>query len=107
MRFALVLAAALVAGCGDDTTTLPVSMDMAAPIIDLSMPGLACGVSTCSGACAACAHVLAGVCAPPCNSASPSCAAGTTCRPAGGPVDAAGLDVTFAGNCAGYDGVCL
>jgi hypothetical protein len=107
MHFALLLAAALTvaAGCGEDS--IPASTDLAQPLIDLSPTGLHCGGVTCSGgSCIACVEVLGGLCAPPCNTTAPNCTGGATCRSANG-VDGGTSNVTFAGDCSAYDGVCL
>jgi hypothetical protein len=107
MRLVLLLAAALaVAGCGDDSG---VSADMPQFVYDLSLPGLHCGGVTCTGdGCVACVEVLGGVCAPPCRTSdSPTtCTGGATCRSANA-ADGGTSNVTFAGNCSGFDGVCL
>ena len=106
---ALFLAAALVAvGCGDDTTSMGGSTDMAQPVLDLVSTAPHCGGSICSMPCSACVPFGGGVCAPPCMTSDPnSCTAPAMCKPLGGDPDAGGA-VTLAGDCAGtgYDGYC-
>jgi hypothetical protein len=107
MRFALLLVAALAVGCGDES--LASSTDMAQLVIDLSLPGLHCGGVTCTGgSCVACVEVLGGLCAEPCRTTdSPTtCTGGASCRSSNG-ADGGTSNVTYAGSCAGFDGVCL
>ena len=105
MLRALGLAALLaLAGCGDDTTEVG-PVDLAQPVLDLSAPGTVCGVSLCNGACVACVPVAGGLCAIPCNTATPSTCNSGRCNPAM-PDGGSGGGVTFSGDCGAYDGVC-
>jgi hypothetical protein len=92
------------AGCGDDTTS-PTSMDLSQPILDLSVPGQgqACGGTTCMGSCTVCVQLGAGICAIPCNTATPSTCASGVCVAL---TSDGGVSGTFAGDCSAYDGAC-
>jgi hypothetical protein len=94
------------AGCGDDTT-VAATMDLSQPILDLSAVGhgQACGGTTCMGSCTVCVQLGAGICAIPCNTATPStCASGRCVALSSG--DDGGVSGTFAGDCSAYDGAC-
>lgn len=109
MRSALLAAlfacAVLLPACGDDTTSPP-SGDLAVIVLDLSTPanGQACGATTCSGSCTACVALGGGLCAIPCNTATPSTCSTGHCVAAA--ADDGGISITFAGNCAPYNGAC-
>ncbi len=105
---ALWLAAALTAlGCGDDTTTAPVSTDFAQLVLDLAQPGQACGSAVCTGSCTVCVQLAGGLCAIPCSTSMPSTCASGICNAAAPDGGVGGSDgVTFSGDCGGYDGFC-
>jgi hypothetical protein len=96
------------AGCGDDTTMMPAgAMDLAMPILDVAVAGHACGQTSCAGSCTACVLLGGGVCAIPCNTATPSTCSSGMCIAATGGGDGGGLgNVVLDGACAAYDGYC-
>ena len=105
MKIALLALALALAGCGTDTTGGEVSMDMSQPVLDIAVPGNACGALVCTGACTGCINFGGGVCVTPCKRSAPSCPSGT-CMPLSPSDGGAGASVTLQGSCAGFDGYC-
>ncbi len=114
MRIALLVAAALLAGCGNGMTSSP-SLDLAQPTVDLATSGGtggSCGVDNvqqaCGGSCAACLYFGGGgLCVKPCSTSQPSsCPSGQTCHATTSGGDGGAIPVQIVGACAGIDGYC-
>jgi len=110
LGFAVLLA---LAGCGSGMimTTPEESMDMAMPVLDLTVPitsgpgDQTCGASTCLGNCTVCVQFAGGLCAIPCSTSNPSTCSTGICNAATSSGDA-GAGAIFHGDCSAYNGFC-
>jgi hypothetical protein len=107
MRVLGLVALFAAAGCGDDTTMMmtPAAMDQAMPVLDLTIPGHACGATSCTGSCTACVLLGGGLCGVPCNTAMPSACSSGVCNAATGGDGGLG-NVVLDGDCSAYNGFC-